>query len=405
MEVVGGVQTPTRYIEYQKWADGIVLVPGVNPAGVPVPDALLTAMALSPDRVKVRSSVWTAVQLLYTACLEKDTRGEGWGVDSTTEVMVKFAYEIGTGFVICAAPRQVVGGARVQADDRRGMVNILTGEEYTSWPPEGYASFGDSHSHNRMGAFFSGTDDSDELSKPGFHIVAGNYEKKNGEWEYKLALSIVAGGKRYRHKLDLQTMAVSDMEIDDFLDLTWSPQTELHPKVWEYVKTDYPKAWESDGKDGFGRDAKKYDMVPLGFGGRHAWDDWPTTSYESLYEMQRRRERDNDMPPAFMGVTTELSDEVVDEVMADILNPSQTKDAPGQTVMFDTGETHTDKGRIAKQEAWQRKYLKLEIEGMWDAMDRICDLVGDKKKAREVLACALNYTGYFKRVKARKGNA
>lgn len=412
MEVVGGVQTKRHYLEYQKWADGIVIVPALNPNGVDIPDVLLTAMALNPERVRIRASCWTAVQLLYTACLEKDTRGEGWGVDSTTEVMVMFAFDPSDYHVIVAAPRQVVGTAYVQTDLTKGLVNLITGEEYTSWPPEGFVSFGDSHSHNRMGAFFSGTDDRDELSKPGFHIVAGEYTKKNGEWHYALALSIVAGGKRYKHKLDLDTMKVSDMEISDFIDMTWMPEISLHPKVWEYVSTSYPTGWKDSGRDSFGRKETPYELVPYSGGGtHHSWEGygaWPDRtvdngeSYAEYFERMRAKEAAAELENPFTGGTsdTRLSEDVIEEVLAQVDTP---KDIPGQTVMFPESAP-TEKAK--KAAAWEKKYLMLEVEAMWDAMDRVIALCNrDPSKGRQILAKALNYTGMFKTVKVRKADS
>lgn len=112
----------------------------------------------------------------------------------------------------------------------RGSVNatfdkccdLVTGEEITQFPPPGWAHAGSSHSHNTMTAFFSSTDDSNELGVPGLHIVLGSLLKYDKS--YKAKASIVL--RQNRRILD----------INQVVDTT--PQdNKFHPNVLNYIHT------------------------------------------------------------------------------------------------------------------------------------------------------------------------
>ena len=82
---------------------------------------------------------------------------------------------------------------RVESFDK--AVDIETGELVEQWPPEGWRPCGSSHSHNSMGAFFSGTDDKYELGDPGLHIVVGKIDTVANT--YDLCASITANHRRF----------------------------------------------------------------------------------------------------------------------------------------------------------------------------------------------------------------
>lgn len=118
-------------------------------------------------------------------------------------------------------PRQKVCGASVRVDSFDEAIDLDTGEEITSYPPEGWIPVGSSHSHNTMQAFFSGVDDKYELGDPGIHIVVGSIDTKN--MKYTMAASVVGSGRRFL------------VEYDKLIDATPIPGQDFHPKVIDYV--------------------------------------------------------------------------------------------------------------------------------------------------------------------------
>lgn len=110
----------------------------------------------------------------------------------------------------------------------RGSVNavfdrccdIVTGEEITQFPPPGWAHAGSSHSHNTMSAFFSGTDDANELGVPGLHIVLGSLVKYDKSYKAKASLVL----RQNRRIID----------INSVVDVT--PQdVKFHPNCLNYI--------------------------------------------------------------------------------------------------------------------------------------------------------------------------
>ena len=125
------------------------------------------------------------------------------------------------------------------------MVDIVTGEVIAAggvWPPEDEFDAGSSHSHNTMSAFFSGTDDANELGCPGIHAVVGNIDIKNKK--YVVLVSMVMDGKRYIMKNDDPTKSLIDTSIRTGI--------TFHPSVLEFVTRYTPKAWSGPQTGGVG---------------------------------------------------------------------------------------------------------------------------------------------------------
>lgn len=118
-------------------------------------------------------------------------------------------------------PRQKVSGASVRVDSFDESIDIETGEELTEYPPAGWTPVGSSHSHNTMGAFFSGTDDKYELNDPGIHLVVGSVNTT--KMTYSIAASVVGSKRRF------------EMHYNNLIDATWDDSVEFHPKVIDYV--------------------------------------------------------------------------------------------------------------------------------------------------------------------------
>lgn len=162
---------------------------------------------------RIPAELWTAwVKLCFHFCEQ--------GVK--TEVSCRLMHDE-TGSWRILVPRQQVGGASVRVNSFDESVDLITGEEHTFYPPEGWRPLGSSHSHNTMHAFFSGTDDEYEISDPGAHIVVGNI--RTNTRNYDIAGSICANKTRYRLP-----------HYDVLLDATPIPESNFHPKVLEYIE-------------------------------------------------------------------------------------------------------------------------------------------------------------------------
>lgn len=135
-------------------------------------------------------------------------------------------------------PYQKVSAASVRAEDFDKSIDLETGEEIIQYPPDGWIPVGSSHSHNTMGAFFSGTDDKYELDDPGIHLVVGSVDTKN--MKYTIASSVVGSHRRFI------------VPFDELIDATPVPGMEFHPNVINYVDYSkpvytYPSTWVEGG--------------------------------------------------------------------------------------------------------------------------------------------------------------
>ena len=168
---------------------GTYLSPTVDPqADTVITQEQLEGFELLPDTPKIPSDLWSR---WVDLCIEMTKRGTGdlevscRLLRSTTDLS---QYRI---FV----PVQKVTGVSVRVESFDKAVDIETGELVEQWPAEGWQPCGSSHSHNTMGAFFSGTDDKYELGDPGLHIVVGNIDVTTGS--YDLCASITANMRRF----------------------------------------------------------------------------------------------------------------------------------------------------------------------------------------------------------------
>jgi hypothetical protein len=116
-------------------------------------------------------------------------------------------------------PQQYISGGRVDGDNNISR-DLLTGEAYTIFPQEGWLVAGSSHSHNTMGAFWSGRDDSDELPNPGLHMVTGEVGVIN-----RTRASIVHHKQRY------------EIDVNKVMDTTLLADVSFHPSVLCMFKT------------------------------------------------------------------------------------------------------------------------------------------------------------------------
>lgn len=130
-------------------------------------------------------------------------------------------------------PKQVVTAVSVNAQFD-SFVDLIDGTFYNHIP-FGWAHVGSSHSHHTMGAFFSGTDDENELPFPGLHFVIGNLVDFN---QYRSITSIVCGDHKRRYLNLTQLVEITD--TDDTFHAHVLEQISLRKqKVKNYLYDNY----------------------------------------------------------------------------------------------------------------------------------------------------------------------
>lgn len=183
-------------------------------ANVEITKEHLNHFELNEDIHRIPADLWTRWVNLCFHFVDK--------VTSSVEVSIRILRsEDDASKYRIVVPRQKVSGATVRVDSFEESIDIETGEELTSYPPQGWIPVGSSHSHNTMAAFFSGTDDKYELGDPGIHLVVGGIKVQ--ERRYSIAASVVGAGRRF------------ELEYSHLVDATPIENVDFHPKVLEYV--------------------------------------------------------------------------------------------------------------------------------------------------------------------------
>lgn len=212
---------------------GQFLAPAVDPdANAVITQEQLEGFELNPDTPKIPPALWN---LWISLCIELCKRGTG-DLEVSCRLLRNEADT--TQYRICV-PVQKVTGTSVRVESFDKAVDIQTGELIEQWPPEGWRPCGSSHSHNTMGAFFSGTDDKYELGDPGLHIVVGKIDVNTGT--YELAASITANMRRFL----IDPGAVLDYNVSD-TEGTYDPKcldlitiTSLRPSTFKATSFNY----------------------------------------------------------------------------------------------------------------------------------------------------------------------
>lgn len=154
----------------------------------------------SEHQVTVRKTTGVGLEL---SLLEEGTRWVGRGLDRKTysflDALFRAVYEKHQSEAVVLlyldknnewvvrVPEQTVGSASARWRDgesawyRKGV--------RLDKKPEDLTAAGSAHSHAAMGAFFSATDDKDDLGTSGLHLVFGNYGKRD------LAARATGGGQ------------------------------------------------------------------------------------------------------------------------------------------------------------------------------------------------------------------
>jgi len=209
-----------RMITSPPW--GSYLSPSEDPDGVELSEYELNGIKLIPDFPKIPPKLWSAyISLGFYLCPDDSRKMDRRHHDSILEVQVcllRKADDLSQWKII--VPEQRVSGVSVKAT-LKNSIDIVTGERYKQFPPPGWKHAGTSHSHNRMDAFYSPTDDRSELNVPGLHIVIGDIDHRNRCYGYVACIV----GRKQRKKVKLQQV----------VDATPLKQP-FHSGVLDYVK-------------------------------------------------------------------------------------------------------------------------------------------------------------------------
>lgn len=206
-----------QFSESPAW--GAYLVPVDDPEGQDVPEDDLRGIKLIENFPRLPAELWGPfISLAFHFCPEKKKKNQKVKELEVSIVLLRKADDLSQWKIV--VPEQVVTGASVEAKFDNNC-DIVTGEIYNQFPPPGYIHAGSAHSHNTMGAFFSGTDDANELGVPGMHIVVGKINKKKGTYQPNASICL----KKCRKYIN----------IDHVVDTT-PVRAKFHPNVLSMIK-------------------------------------------------------------------------------------------------------------------------------------------------------------------------
>lgn len=229
---------------------GSILIASEDPEGEDIPKEAFDAIILPSDRHLIHGDHWNAWLNLCIHMLGKvDSKVRS--PDSGQEVSCAFMLPPGKKHLEIWIQTQRTGGASVDIDYTKPLRNILTGEEYpnlASMEDAGYIKMGGCHSHNTIGAFFSGTDDKNEKPQPGYHFVVGAFEQKEGSWFYRHALSITANNRRFE-KYMLLDGTLQAFDLKDFVLPLQEGDPTFHEGVMELIDWRKPIVHHSSRAD------------------------------------------------------------------------------------------------------------------------------------------------------------
>lgn len=205
-------------------------------ANIEITQEMMMSFEIDPAAHKIPSDIWSAWILLCFHFVGK--------VPSKMEVEIRFLRNSeNPGQFIAVVPKQSVTGSSVRAPNFDECCNLLTGEEYTSYPPEGFIPMGSSHSHNTMPPFFSPEDNASELTDPGIHLTVGEINLQTKI--YKIEASVVGDKRRFL------------VNYHHLVDATFQKGITFHENVLKYVDYTSPvhKAYSTSN---YQKWAKKY---------------------------------------------------------------------------------------------------------------------------------------------------
>ena len=138
----------------------------------------------SQDFVKLPQNIYDVIVSFFLLISERMNCSEV-GVLLLRDLKTKQQYKV-------IVPEQRVTKASVVTDNSK-YIDLLTGKEGTVFPPPGWAVCGTAHSHGNFSAFYSQTDQNDELGMPGLHFVVGKLAANSHESVFSI---VTTNGRR-----------------------------------------------------------------------------------------------------------------------------------------------------------------------------------------------------------------
>jgi len=179
--------------------------------------------------------------------------------DAEAYTMILWDREKKEYLVVC--PKQKISKGGVQYD---------LGEE---WSPERYLPVVSCHSHNTMGAFFSGTDDADEKGDM-CYMVMGNLQRPHPT--FRIRASVAGSQIKFLELNNIFTMDEDEWKVQV---PTWLAETNSFPEEWMgklNVAANYVSIHRLQG--GSPRESFRYGMYDPS--GTYTPSKWPTGSTE-----------------------------------------------------------------------------------------------------------------------------
>lgn len=152
-----------------------------DPAGVPVPEQV-NNFALDSNFAKLPSTLLFSIVSFFRYYDKRNIEAQ--------VILLRGEDDVTLWRVV--VPAQVVSGASVNSN-AKSLCDLITGEKFTDYP-DGWLYAGTMHLHpGTLDAYWSTTDDRNELNNPGMHCTIGSVSKLT----FNICCSICLGGKRY----------------------------------------------------------------------------------------------------------------------------------------------------------------------------------------------------------------
>lgn len=209
-----------------------------DPAGVEVPDCIDDFM-LAENFAKLPSKTLYSIVDFFRHFEEKRIEAQ--------VILLRGEEDVSLWRVV--VPAQIVTGGSVSSNSK-SLCDLLTGEMFTEYP-DGWVYAGTMHLHpGNLDAFWSSTDDENEINNPGMHCTVGYVSQH----KFNICCSICLGGNRYVFQ--------PDAVIDNVLLLGENKQNttlmycdygvvQPHPKSFEQVKEFGIKSYVKTGTQNY----------------------------------------------------------------------------------------------------------------------------------------------------------
>lgn len=188
---------------------------------------IVPSLKFLPNEQKMPAEFLNQIVSFFKSLLKVGGNALTAGNSQSYEAMANIIWNPATGYRV-GIPTQEVGSARVQYQH----------DDYD--PSQGDIVIFDIHSHNNMGAFYSGTDDADDKNKVRYSAVAGSLGTKPS-----VICRFNLWADNYKVE-DLSNLFEGTIDIDTVIPYPpeWNDKIKITShNVYAYGKYTYPKAY------------------------------------------------------------------------------------------------------------------------------------------------------------------